>query len=1108
MNLIIIAAFIAVCGAAKLDRTYLPPASAKTAGGSPGSLQTPLQNSLGNNGLGGLPKGSFTNDFEGVVVDAAAAGTRASGSEDTGLGAPRLSYGSINSKVGAAGFKTNENAFNNDGQSTNNQRFQSAQGSNFQTGGAERPRAALDRAANTLRFENEVGPESYSYAFETDNGITAEENGVATNGVQAQGGFSYTGDDGQVYSVSYTADEGGYQPKGDHLPTPPPIPEEILRSLEQNARDEAAGLIDDGSYDAQKYNAGSDYSESNNAQGKFSHQSFKFGQVDATGSGSFISQSNQPFRPGVKAQEKTRHQGFSGQVGHSQGQGHESLEHGESPNRAFGTDGFEEQKSNEDRIGATSNRFGSGSSSGQTGFGSKQPQAANRFSQSSSSRFEASNPNRQIGQSGFASAQSQTNGFGSSASAQSSQGFGNRNEYLPPTNGFSRPQNGRPQSSRPQVDSSPDSTMQFIQEVNTNEENTDNFVALSQQKLQEQKQPLGTTSTSYNQPISGISGQSNFGTNVISSQNPSSNNGRLSNRFGQGGQSSQASASFGSRKEYLPPTTGSNQNRFLNQPSASSGMGSQFNQQSSQSDTHSPSHQNRLSHSSTASSQSAFGSQQFNGFEKPQATSNEKQRLSTGSSPFSSAQSILDQKATAEPQTELTTPFESSADSSSAQSQTTTSDKVLFDSSPSNRRPSQTQFGNQFYPGLSASPTQPSSSALPSFGSQIGSGSVGQTQAPAFPTQATRGQFIQQSQFNQQSQGAQNNDAQYSASTQRPSINQQQQGSDDSYYYNQPSQPFNTPQSSRFPSVPSNQFNRVGQGAQSNPQLTNARQDVSAGPFVAQSGNYQGSSKYPRPPTVAPTAFTPASTQSQYQSSGFNGITQASISPFPSQAPTQSSQFNTETQFDSRPQTSNQFDQNSRKPLFGQQTTLTQSLFGSQSGPQSSKSQQSSLQNQAQGLNLANQPELHLDKPLQLKLHLVYSPQVLRDNLNRQSLLHHQDLPVNLKQRIRKIVMVPSLDLADHVVSHPYPTLVLSLCDRALGHNLQDQASGPNPLGPVLVLSPSLGRVSLVLKVRSLVLRALVLQQVALQGKEKSSMHQGNPLQPALTLKLVTIIKD
>lgn len=668
-------------------------------------------------------------------------------------------------------------------------------------------------------------------------------------------------------------------------------------------------------------------------------------------SGSFISQSNQPYRPGLMAQEKTRPQDFSGQLGHSQGQGHESSEHGESPNGAFGTDGFEEQKSDEDRIGTTNNRFGSGLPSGLKGFGNKQPQdTANRFSQSSANHYEASNANRQLGQSGFASPQSLTSAFGSSASAQSSQGLGNRNEYLPPTNGYSRPQNGRPQSLKPQVDSSPDSTMQFTQEVNTDEGNTGNFVALSQQKLQEQKQPLGTISTSYNQPISGNSGQSNFGTNVISSQNPlSSNNGRFSNKFGQGGQSS---------IEYLPPTTGFNQNRLPNQPSAFSGTGSQFNQHPSQSaETHSPSHQTSLSQSPTASSQPAFGSQQFNNFQKPQATSNKKQRPSTGTSPFSSSQSFSgfnSPKATSEPQTELTTPFEPSPDSSSAQSiQTATSDKVSFGSRPTNGRPLQSQFGKQFYPGLAASPTQPSSSALPSFG----------TQTPTFPTQASRGQFNQQSQFSQQSQVAQSNAAQYSPNTLRPSNNQQQQGPDDSYYYNQPSQPFNTPQSSRFPSVPSNQFNRVTQGAQSNSQFTNTRQDVLSTSFAGQSGNYQGSSKYPRPPTVAPTAFTPASTQSQHQSSGFSGITQASISPFPSQAPTQSSQFNTEAQFDSRPQTPSRFDENSRKPLFGQQSTLTPSSFGSQSDLQRPNSQQPSFQSEAQaqpsgqqGLN-QNQPE-------------------------------------------------------------------------------------------------------------------------------------------------------
>ncbi|KOB58180.1 Cuticular protein RR-1 motif 19, partial [Operophtera brumata] len=76
--------------------------------------------------------------------------------------------------------------------------------------------------------------------------IHAEETGVENNGIQAQGGYSYTGDDGQVYSVRYTADANGFQATGAHLPTPPPVPEAIARALQENARDEAAGIFDDG----------------------------------------------------------------------------------------------------------------------------------------------------------------------------------------------------------------------------------------------------------------------------------------------------------------------------------------------------------------------------------------------------------------------------------------------------------------------------------------------------------------------------------------------------------------------------------------------------------------------------------------------------------------------------------------------------------------------------------------------------------------------------------------------------------------------------------------------------------------------------------------------
>ncbi|TKX27726.1 cuticular protein RR-1 [Spodoptera litura] len=119
-----------------------------------------------------------------------------------------------------------------------------------------RARAAIDRSANILRSDSEVNEKGFRYAFDTDNGIHADETGVEANGIQAAGSYSYTGDDGQVYSVSYTADANGYQPQGAHLPTPPPIPAAIARSLEENARDEAAGIFDDGSYHDAKYAPG------------------------------------------------------------------------------------------------------------------------------------------------------------------------------------------------------------------------------------------------------------------------------------------------------------------------------------------------------------------------------------------------------------------------------------------------------------------------------------------------------------------------------------------------------------------------------------------------------------------------------------------------------------------------------------------------------------------------------------------------------------------------------------------------------------------------------------------------------------------------------------
>lgn len=79
---------------------------------------------------------------------------------------------------------------------------------------------------------------SYSYSYETANGIQAQEDGQLNHqgtddeAFEAKGSFSYTADDGQTYQVSYVANENGFQPEGAHLPTAPPVPPLIQRALQ------------------------------------------------------------------------------------------------------------------------------------------------------------------------------------------------------------------------------------------------------------------------------------------------------------------------------------------------------------------------------------------------------------------------------------------------------------------------------------------------------------------------------------------------------------------------------------------------------------------------------------------------------------------------------------------------------------------------------------------------------------------------------------------------------------------------------------------------------------------------------------------------------------
>ncbi|XP_075167449.1 larval cuticle protein 2-like [Haematobia irritans] len=87
-----------------------------------------------------------------------------------------------------------------------------------------------DVHAEVKDFKADVRADGFDYLLDTTNTIHQQASGDDHGNIH--GSYEYVSPEGEHIKVSYVADEHGYQPDSALLPTPPPIPDAILKGLE------------------------------------------------------------------------------------------------------------------------------------------------------------------------------------------------------------------------------------------------------------------------------------------------------------------------------------------------------------------------------------------------------------------------------------------------------------------------------------------------------------------------------------------------------------------------------------------------------------------------------------------------------------------------------------------------------------------------------------------------------------------------------------------------------------------------------------------------------------------------------------------------------------
>ncbi|XP_012544115.3 cuticular protein RR-1 motif 49 isoform X1 [Bombyx mori] len=76
-----------------------------------------------------------------------------------------------------------------------------------------------------LKQDSDVNPEGYNFDFETSDGTSRQEKGTLKQisedhkAIEVTGSYKYVGTDGLVYTVTFIADEHGFQPQ-EHVEHP------------------------------------------------------------------------------------------------------------------------------------------------------------------------------------------------------------------------------------------------------------------------------------------------------------------------------------------------------------------------------------------------------------------------------------------------------------------------------------------------------------------------------------------------------------------------------------------------------------------------------------------------------------------------------------------------------------------------------------------------------------------------------------------------------------------------------------------------------------------------------------------------------------------------